>query len=235
VQPHSTANPRDDAVMQILVIEDTLVLAQALAQGLQEDGHRVLHSATGANGLEQNSSTLMDLVILDLGLPDIDGMEVLARLRKASQLLPVIVLTARDAVESRVAALDAGADDYLVKPFAFAELLARVRAVGRRVAAPRVIPAAAQGLVFEDGVRVIVDGTVIELPPRQHAMLMHLAQSRGAVVTRDEILRTVFGYHFDPGTNLIDVHLAQLRKRLTGTRLVITTIRSVGFKLDIPT
>jgi two-component system, OmpR family, response regulator len=220
-------------VMNILVVEDNLVLAEALLQGLQEDGHQVLHAETGQAALHSASATVFDCIVLDLGLPDMDGMDVLGVLRSAHNPAPILALTARDAVDSRVAALDAGADDYLIKPFAFAELLARIRAVGRRAVAPRLVPVGKQGVAFEQGWVVVIDGKRFDLPPRQYAMLMYLAQHCGQIVTREDVLQKVFGYHFDPGTNLIDVHLTHLRRRLASTMVTITTIRGIGFRLEI--
>jgi DNA-binding response OmpR family regulator len=220
--------------MNILVVEDNLMLAEALLQGLQEDGHQVLHAQTGQAALASASATVFDCIVLDLGLPDMDGMEVLGALRSGHHPAPILVLTARDAVDSRVAALDAGADDYLVKPFAFAELLARVRAVGRRAAAPRLVPAEKHGVMFEQGLVVVIEGQRIDLPPRQHAMLMYLTQHCGQIVKRQDVLQKVFGYHFDPGTNLVDVHLTHLRRRLASTAVTITTIRGIGFRMEIP-
>ena len=215
--------------MQILLVEDNVALAQALQQGLFEYGHVITVADTGAEALAQHELRPFDVVVLDLGLPDMDGMEVLHALRGPA----IVVLTARDAVESRIAALDAGADDYLIKPFAFAELLARIHAVARRTAiSPRAIPAIS-AIGFDETLRVTIDGVSIELPPRQHALLRILVLHHDHVVRREDILRSVFGYNFDPGTNLIDVHLTHLRRRLAGTAVTIQTVRGIGLKLNV--
>jgi DNA-binding response OmpR family regulator len=142
---------------------------------------------------------------------------------------PILVLTARDAIESRVTALDRGADDYLVKPFAFAELLARLRALLRRAAAPRWAPLAC-GEIALDPDRLTVRGAAVALSPRERALFEVLLRRRDEVVPRAEILREVFGYAFDPGTNLIDVHVAHLRRKLPADAGKIETVRGVGYR-----
>ena len=215
--------------MQILLVEDNVALVQALQQGLFEHGHAVTVANTGADAIALHALRPFEVVILDLGLPDMDGMEVLRTLRGPA----VLVLTARDAVESRIAALDAGADDYLIKPFAFAELLARIHAVARRTTlSTRPLPGLG-AIGFDETLRVVIDGASIDLPPRQHALLRILVLHHGHVVRREDILRSVFGYNFDPGTNLIDVHLTHLRRRLAGTSVTIQTVRGIGLKLEL--
>jgi DNA-binding response OmpR family regulator len=148
--------------------------------------------------------------------------------------VPILVLTARDAIEARVAALDAGADDYLVKPFAFAELVARIAALARRAAGPRWAPVSDVPLTLRDDLMVESGSRTAALSPREYALLGCLLRRRGEVVTRAEILRDAFGYEFDPGTNVIDVHLNHLRKKLAGFPVAIETVRGAGIRLVVP-
>ncbi|HSN27307.1 MAG TPA: response regulator transcription factor, partial [Kofleriaceae bacterium] len=162
-----------------------------------------------------------------------DGLDVLKELRGARINVPVLVLTARDAIDARVAALDAGADDYLVKPFAFAELVARIGALTRRAGGPRWAPSNDVPLVMRDDLVVESQGKSVSLSPREYALLGTLVRRRGEVVTRAEILREAFGYEFDPGTNVIDVHLTHLRKKLAGFPISIETVRGAGIRLTV--
>ena len=219
--------------MKVLLVEDNARLVASLTAGLTEEALDVTATARGADALTLAARGDLDIIVLDLGLPDLDGLEVLARLRAAGNHVPVRVLTARDAVEARTAALDAGADDYLVKPFAFAELLARLRALARRAAGPRWAPLEAPGVVVAADLTVRAGARTIALSPREHALLAYLVRRRGDVVPRADILREVFGYAFDPGTNAVDVHLAHLRKKLAGTPITIETIRGSGFRLEV--
>jgi two-component system response regulator QseB len=218
--------------MQVLLIEDNERLIATLEQGLREEGIAVVSVGEGVTALARASRGDLDLIVLDLGLPDCDGMEVLRELRRGLAHVPVLILTARDAIEARVQALDLGADDYLLKPFAFAELLARIRALSRRAAGPRWAPRI-EGVVLDDdnGVQ-LVDRRVL-LSPREHALLGYLLRRRDEVVPRRDILHEVFGHTSDPGTNAIDVHLAHLRRKLTGTALSFETVRGVGIRVKV--
>jgi two-component system OmpR family response regulator len=217
--------------MKVLLVEDNRRLVESLTQGLGEEQIDVVPAFRGDEALALAKSC--DAIVLDLGLPDLDGLEVLRRLRAGGLHVPVLVLTARDAIESRTDALDAGADDYLIKPFAFAELLARLRALVRRAAAPRWASLDTGAITLDDDLTVRAGDRRIALSPREHALLAYLLRRRGEVVARSEILRDVFGYGFDPGTNLVDVHLAHLRKKLTGAPLTIETIRGAGIRLEL--
>nr|HEX4316754.1 response regulator transcription factor [Kofleriaceae bacterium] len=225
-------NPQQ-AQVRIVLVEDSPQLAASIAEGLKDDGYLVDILDTAAKGIARGSRRDFDLMILDLGLPDRDGMDVLRALREARVHVPVLVLTARDAVEARVAALDSGADDYLVKPFAFAELMARIGALTRRAGGPRWVPASDLPLVLRDDLVVESGGKSASLSPREYALLNCLVRRRGEVVTRAEILREAFGYDFDPGTNVIDVHLTHLRKKLTGFPVAIETVRGAGIRLMV--
>jgi two-component system OmpR family response regulator len=219
--------------VRIALVEDNPQLAGSIREGLAEDGFEVDVHDTAAKGIARGLRRDLDLMILDLGLPDRDGLEVLKELRAARVHVPVLVLTARDAVESRVAALDAGADDYLVKPFAFAELVARINALTRRAGGPRWTPASDVPLVMRDDLVVESGDKTAALSPREYALLNCLVRRRGEVVSRAEILKEAFGYDFDPGTNVIDVHLTHLRKKLTGFPITIETVRGAGIRLMV--
>lgn len=219
--------------MRVLLIEDNERLVAALAQGLREEGIDVVAAGDGATALERVARADLDLVVLDLGLPDRDGIDVLRDLRRGRSHVPVLVLTARDAVESRVQALDLGADDYLLKPFAFAELLARIRALSRRAAGPRWSPKLEGVLVLDDEHGVQFADQRVLLSPREHALLGYLLRRRGEVVSRGDILREVFGYVADPGTNAIDVHLTHLRRKLAGTPVTLETVRGAGIRAKV--
>ena len=218
--------------MPLLVVEDNPVLAASLSKGLREDGFEVDTVGTGAAAIARLAQQDVDAVVLDLGLPDIDGLDVLQRARAAGVHAPVLVLTARDAVRARVTALDLGADDYLVKPFQYDELLARIRALLRRAAAPRWAPRSLNGLVYrDDDLAVLIGGESVPLSPREHALLGFLLRRKGEVLTRAEILLQVFGYGFEPGTNLVNVHIANLRRKLGKRAVCIETVRHFGYRL----
>ena len=172
----------------------------------------------------------VDALILDLGLPDLDGLEVLAQIRSRGLVIPILVLTAREAIRTRVDALDAGADDYVVKPFAFEELLARVRSLLRRAAAPRWASGGMAGLQLREG-HVLIEGREVRLSPREYALLQVLLSRHGQTVTRKDLLSEVFGYEFDPGTNVIDVHVSHLRSKISGSGVEIETVRGFGYRL----
>ncbi|HEY0192530.1 MAG TPA: response regulator transcription factor [Kofleriaceae bacterium] len=219
--------------MRIVLVEDNQQLATTIADGLTEDGYAVDVVGTAADAIERGLRRDLDLMVLDLGLPDRDGIEVLNDLRAARINVPILVLTARDAVEARVAALHAGADDYLVKPFAFDELVARIAALARRAAGPRWAPATDVPLTMRDDLVIESGGRTVSLSPREYALFGCLLRRRGEVVARTEILRDAFGYEFDPGTNVIDVHLNHLRKKLQGFPVSIETVRGAGIRLVV--
>lgn len=217
--------------MKILLVEDNERLAATLSRGLREDGNEVETADRGKDGLSAIERSHPDIVILDLGLPDLDGLAVIGRARSSGQVLPILVLTARDSPAEKIRALDLGADDFVVKPFAFDEVLARVHALVRRASGPRWAPLAMEGLrILTDEPVVDVDGVQVRLSPREHALISCLVRRGGETVPRSEILRDVFGYEFDPGTNLVEVHLAHLRKKLSASRIRIETIRGFGYR-----
>ncbi|HEY0992348.1 MAG TPA: response regulator transcription factor [Kofleriaceae bacterium] len=218
--------------MPLLIVEDNATLSASLSKGLREDGYDVEAVATGAGALQRLDRQDIDVVVLDLGLPDLDGGEVLSQLRGRGINVPVLVLTARDAVSARVAALEQGADDYLIKPFEYAELLARIRALLRRAAAPRWAPLSCNGLVLDPTeLEITVGANRVRLSPREHALLALFLRRKGELLRREDILLQVFGYNFEPGTNLVNVHIANLRKKLGAGPVVIDAVRGVGYRL----
>ncbi|HMG21674.1 MAG TPA: response regulator transcription factor [Kofleriaceae bacterium] len=218
--------------MALLIVEDDPTLSASLARGLTEDGYAVDTVATGSAALQRLDRRDVDAVVLDLGLPDLDGAEVLVQLRGRGINAPVLVLTARDGVKARVDALELGADDYLVKPFEYAELLARLRALLRRAAAPRWAPLTFNGLVLDPvELDITIGSRRVRLSPREHALLALFVRRKGELIRRDDILVQVFGYHFEPGTNLVSVHIAHLRKKLRDAPIVIDAVRGVGYRL----
>ena len=218
--------------MPLLLVEDNVVLGSSLTRGLTEDGFLVDAVSTGAAALRSLERRDIDGVVLDLGLPDMDGLAVLDSARARGIHAPILVLTARDDVKSRVGALDRGADDYLVKPFEYDELLARLRALLRRAAAPRWAPRSCNGLVLrDDELAVVIGDKRIALSPREHALLGFFLRRQGEALGRAEILLQVFGYGFEPGTNLVKVHIANLRRKLGSHAVVIETVRGIGYRL----
>jgi DNA-binding response OmpR family regulator len=224
--------------MRLLVVEDNSALRAAVVDGLRGAGYAVDAVAGAEDALVRLGVDPYELVLLDLGLPGMDGLGLLDVLRSKGQTLPVLVLTARGALEERVTGLDAGADDYLVKPFAFAELLARVRALLRRSDAvlPNVLRAADVEL---DRARFEVrrHGTVVPLTAKEFALLEHLMRHAGEVVTRGTLLEACWDASYDGLSNLVDVNLSRLRRKLdaAGGPSLIRTIRGVGVVFDAQT
>ncbi len=222
--------------MRILVVEDEQKVANALREGLEGERYDVVVERTGENAFFRLTTEAFDLILLDLGLPGRDGLEILATLRDKGVKTPVLVLTARDTLQDRVAGLDSGADDYLVKPFAFAELLARIRALlrrGRSAESPRL----AVGDLTMDLItrKVIRSGSPVELTVREFELLEYLMRYEGQVVSRETLARDVWKEtaRTTPLDNVIDVHIARLRRKVDVERPVklIHTVRGVGFML----
>jgi DNA-binding response OmpR family regulator len=219
--------------MYILVVEDERRLAQVVRKVLEEEGHTVDVAHDGEEGLAMAMDGSHDVILLDVLLPGIDGFEVCRSLRASRVDTPVLLLTALDAVEDRVRGLDAGADDYLPKPFAFEELLARLRALGRR----RVQAREPDQLQTADLMldlrrrRAVRDGRAIDLSPKEFALLEFLMRNQGRVVTRTQILDHVWGYDYSPDSNLVDVYVTYLRRKIDrghGQKL-IRTVRGAGY------
>jgi DNA-binding response OmpR family regulator len=218
--------------MEILVVEDEEGIADFLERGLRAEGYGVKVAADGAEGARLALDADVDLVVLDRMLPGVDGLEVLARIRHARAALPVILLTARGEVADRVEGLDSGATDYVTKPFAFEELLARIRAHLRAADSETVLEAAGIRLDMLSR-EVLRDGVATRVPEREADLLAYLMRNEGRVCTRDELLAAVWGYEHDPGTNIVQVYVGYLRRRLAGpdSPAPIETVRSVGYRL----
>jgi DNA-binding response OmpR family regulator len=216
--------------MKILVVEDDSKLAGLLTRFLQEEGHETVVSPDGNIDVAAVAGSTYDLVILDRMLPGTDGVEVCRRLRSAGALTPILMLSARGEVNDRVGGLDAGADDYLVKPFEVEELLARVRAVTRRATGARLVcgPFEVDRVAHE----VRMEGRQLTLTGREFAVLVYLLQNVDRVVSRSELLAHVWGTHHDPGTNVVEVHVSRLREKLGERARMIETVRGRGYRLD---
>jgi two-component system copper resistance phosphate regulon response regulator CusR len=220
--------------MRILVIEDDPTVGQYVKRGLEEHRWAVDLTADGEEGERRAGSEAYDLIVLDMRLPGKSGIEVLQSLRARGFERPVLVLTAQDAVDAKVSTLRAGADDYVTKPFAFEELLARVEALARR---PRALasPVLHVGdLEIDQATREVRRaGELIELTPKEYTVLEYLARHAGRVMSRTLITEYAWGYHFDPGTNIVDVVINHLRKKLDAkhARKLISTVRGVGYVL----
>lgn len=216
---------------RILIVEDEERIAAFIAKGLRAEGFTPTVVGDGTTGLDYVASGEFDLIVLDIGLPGIDGFDVLDRLRQDRPDLPVIVLTARDSVTDTVAALEGGAADYMAKPFKFAELIARIRL---RLRPPA--DAATDGLTAGDvhldlrRRRAFVADREVELSARELTLAEVLMRNRGMVMSREQLLSQVWGYDFDPGSNVVDVYVGYLRKKL-GSDL-ITTVRGLGYRID---
>jgi two-component system OmpR family response regulator len=218
--------------MKILVVEDDRTVGQYVLRGLQEQGFQADLVADGTAALQAASQGNYDLVILDLRLPGMTGFEVLRTLRDRGNTTPILVLTAQDAVDFKVQALRAGADDYVTKPFAFEELLARVEALGRRPKqlAPQALRVG--DLELDHGTREVTRaGRRIDLTPKEYAVLEYLMRHAGRVMSRTLITEYAWDYHFDPGTNIVDVVINRLRKKVDSGDLpkLIHTVRGVGY------
>jgi two-component system copper resistance phosphate regulon response regulator CusR len=217
---------------RLVVVEDQKKLLASLQRGLEEEGYEVITAATGEQGYYAATTESVDAVVLDLMLPGRDGIRVLRDLRAHGFTRPVLILTARDAVEDRVLGLDSGADDYLVKPFAFAELLARLRALLRRETAGRELVLRADDLEMDLlSRRVVRAGVELDLTKREFELLEYLLRHKNATVTRDMIAREVWKDANGALTNSIDVYITLLRKKVErpGLRQIIHTTRGVGY------
>jgi two-component system OmpR family response regulator len=219
---------------RLLIVEDQKKLLSSLQRGLEEKGYEVTSAATGEQGYYAATTEPIDAMILDLMLPGRDGIRVLRDLRANGFSRPVLILTAKDAVEDRVLGLDSGADDYLVKPFAFAELLARLRALLRRNVSSRELVLRADDLEVDlVARRVVRDGTELDLTKREYELLEYLLRHKNSVVTREMIARDVWKEVTGVPTNAIDVYVTLLRKKIErpGSRQLIHTLRGVGYAL----
>ncbi len=216
---------------RILIVEDEARIAAFLEKGLKANGFATLVSGEGRQAMRLVGSGSFDLVILDLGLPDVDGLEVLEELRRRDRRVPVIILTARDSLTDTVTGLEGGADDYIAKPFRFEELLARVRVRLRGMHAPEETFLAAGSTALDLRTRqAIVNGEQVELTAREFALAEIFFRHQGQVLSREQLLSHVWGYDYDPGSNVVDVYVGYLRKKLGKDR--IASVRGMGYRLD---
>jgi len=222
--------------MKILVIEDDKTTGAYIADGLRQEGHVVDLIDNGADGLVQATVGTYDVIVIDRMLPGLDGLSVVKTLRGARNLSPVLLLTALGGVNDRIEGLNAGADDYLVKPFAFGELSARINALGRRPQmsdAPVILRA--RDLEVDLLTRKVTRaGQSIDLLPREFALLEHLLRRKGRVQTRTMLLESVWDIHFDPQTNVVETHISRLRAKVDKPfdKELITTVRGAGYRID---
>lgn len=223
--------------MHVLVVEDEPRLASLLRMGLAEEGYAVTVCGDGDEALWQATETELDAIVLDVMLPGRDGLSVCRTLRERSNWTPVILLTARTDVEDRVRGLDAGADDYLTKPFSFAELAARLRALLRRGGVERPTALTAGDLQVDPAAReVLVGDRVVELTAREFAILELFVRRPGLVLRRDQIMDHVWDFASTPGSNVVDQHVANVRRKLMEANCTasIVTVRGVGYRLSTP-
>jgi len=223
--------------MWILVVEDERRMAGLLRKGLEEEGHSVMVAYDGREGLEAARMRAFDAIILDLMLPGLDGFQVLRRLRELGNTTPILVLTARDAVPDIVRGLDLGADDYLTKPFAFSELLARLRTIARRAAPARPTKLEIGGLTLDPATREVYrDGQRVNLTPTEYRLLEFLMRRAGRVAPREEIIEAVWGAEREVESNTLDAFIRLLRTKIDNgyQAKLIHTVRGFGYSIREP-
>jgi two-component system OmpR family response regulator len=216
--------------VKVLVVEDDTKLSRFLVRVLVEEGFAADACGKGADAIAQASSNLYDLVILDWMLPDVDGLSVCRTLRQSGVTTPILMLTARGELRERVLGLETGADDYLVKPFEVEELVARIRSLVRRASGFAKLGVGALEL-DRVGREVVLAGRALDLTSREYALLLDLVHHAEKVVTRTELLSRVWGTSFDPGSNLVEVHVSRLRDKLGDHAWMIETVRGAGYRL----
>ncbi|GAA4083182.1 response regulator transcription factor [Zhongshania borealis] len=222
--------------MRVLLIEDDASVAEYIVKGLRESGYQVEHAADGKTGLVQATTEQYDALIVDRMLPHVDGLTIIQTLRAANDSTPALILSALGEVDDRVKGLKAGGDDYLVKPFAFAELLARIEVMLRRQEAGSAVTRLKVADLEMDLLahKVSRSGQPFNLQPREYKLLEYLMRHAGQVVTRTMLLENVWDYHFDPQTNVIDVHISRLRQKIDKgfDKPLLNTVRGAGYMLD---
>lgn len=221
--------------MRLLYVEDEIDILETTSKRLEREGHSVDACENGLDAMDFIEATEYDVIILDIMLPGIDGLEILSRMRAARNTTPVLLLTARDRISDRVAGLDAGADDYLVKPFAYEELIARVRALSRRLPTDEITNELTVGdLTLDIATKTVMrDGQLIKLSAREYSLLEFMMRNPGIVLSRERIEQAIYNYDFEGGSNVVDVYIRYLRKKIDAnfpTKL-IHTIRGSGYVL----
>lgn len=218
--------------MRILVVEDEDRLRGLIVRALTEEGHVVDAAADGEEAAYLLKEVSFEAVVLDWMLPKLSGVDLCRKMRESGDWTPVIMLTARDDLEDRVGGLDAGADDYMVKPFAFTELSARLRALGRRGATPRPTVLSSGPVVLDPaGHTLTVDAQVVDLTAKEFALLEHLLRHKGEVLSRATLIESVWDFAYDGGSNVVDVYIGYLRKKLGDEGQRIESVRGVGYRL----
>jgi DNA-binding response OmpR family regulator len=221
--------------MKILLVEDDAALVRALRRGLSAHGHELISAENGEDGVAMAGEAAVGFVLLDISLPGLDGQEVLRRIRASRPELPVLMLTARDDLLNKVTALNAGADDYLTKPFEFEELVARIRALTRRIEQPESVLLKAGDLRIDLLSRRAWRGDKsIELSSREFALLEHFMRHRGQVLSRGQLLSAIWDYPFDTGSNVVNVYVTHLRRKIDrpGEPSLINTVRGAGYRFE---
>ncbi|WP_024694406.1 response regulator [Pseudomonas syringae] len=217
--------------MRLLLIEDDAALGEGIHQALSREGYTVDWIRDGSSALHALLSETFDLAILDLGLPRLDGFEVLKRLRHSGSTLPVMILTARDSTEDRITGLDTGADDYLVKPFDVSELKARLRALLRRSAGRAKVLIEHAGIILDPGTQqVSYHNEPVALTPKEYQLLYELLSPPGRVMTRERLMQLLYGWNEEAESNTLEVHIHHLRKKFSSD--LIRTIRGVGYLVE---
>jgi len=220
--------------MRILLVEDEKGVANFIIKGLEEEHYTIDHAVNAEDGISFVAVNSYDLIILDIMLPGMSGLELCREIRKKGIQSPVLMLTARGTIDDKVTGLDSGADDYMTKPFSFEEFLARVRALLRRK--QDKITELSYGDLKVDALahRVFVRSSEVQLRPKEYAILSYLLRNRGRVLSRTQILENVWGYDFNPNTNIVDVHIKSLREKLDEASMpnLIRSVRGVGYMID---
>jgi DNA-binding response OmpR family regulator len=222
--------------MRILIIEDDAITASFIIKGLKQAGFVVEHARDGEEGLHLASTASYDAAVVDIMLPKLDGIRLIEKLRRKKIITPVIILSAKGTVDDRIKGLQAGGDDYLIKPFAFSELLARIQSLIRRAGSIAEPTTLTEGELMIDLLKrkVLRSGKEIELQPREFALLEYLMRNKGMVVSKTMIMEHVWDYNFDPQTNVVEVRICQLRDKIDRSfdNKFIHTIRGVGYVLE---
>jgi two-component system, OmpR family, response regulator len=221
--------------MRILIVEDSPRIASFLQKGLREEGYAVVTEADGDSGFARASGEEFDAAVVDVMLPGRTGIEMVRDLRSIGSSMPVLLLTARERVHDKVEGLDAGADDYLTKPFDFTELTARLRALLRRSTGAAAPVLRAGPIELDPATREVRrDGAQVQLTPKEYSLLEYLLRNPGRPLSRANLMEHVWGIRFDPGTNVVDVFINALRNKLDPEREIIQTVRGVGYRVQPP-
>ncbi|MDP2157053.1 MAG: response regulator transcription factor [Nitrospirota bacterium] len=220
--------------MRILLVEDEKGVANFIKKGLEEEHYTIDHAIDAEQGLSFISVNEYDMIILDIMLPNMSGIELCREIRKKGIQSPIMMLTARDTIDDKVTGLDSGADDYMTKPFSFDEFLARVRALLRRKQDKLTELICGELKIDALAHRAFVGSKEILLRPKEYAILVYLLRNRGRVLSRTQILENIWGYDFNPNTNIVDVHIKSLRERLDEANILnlIRSVRGVGYMID---